>query len=58
MTWSDVEETSTIAKEMEMMSDEVTHQFDALTGIADELRNSSTGYKTRSNGDKPWNERI
>ncbi len=51
-----IEETSTIAKEMEMMSVEVTHEVDALTGIVDELRNSSTGFKTRSNGNKQWNE--
>ena len=51
-----IEETSAIAKEMEMMSVEVTHEVDALTGIADELRNSSTGFKTRTNGKSHENE--
>ncbi len=45
-----IEETSAIAKEMEIMSVEVTQEVETLTGIAEELRSSSAGFKTRSNG--------
>ncbi len=44
------EETSGIAKEMEMMSVEVAQEVEVLIGIAEELRNTSSGFKTRSNG--------
>ncbi|MBF0557832.1 MAG: methyl-accepting chemotaxis protein [Nitrospirae bacterium] len=48
-----IEETSSIAKEMELMAVEVTQEVESLSGIAEELRRSSSGFKTRSNGDGP-----
>ncbi|MBF0505423.1 MAG: methyl-accepting chemotaxis protein [Nitrospirae bacterium] len=44
------EETSGIAKEMETMSVEVAQEVEVLIGIAEELRSSSSEFKTQSNG--------
>ncbi len=44
---SSIGKTSVIAKEMEIMSVEVTQEVETLTGIADELRSASAGFKTR-----------
>lgn len=45
-----IEETSSIARQMESMAVEVTQEVASLTGIAEELRRASSGFKTRSNG--------
>ncbi len=36
-----------IAKDMEKMADDVMHEVDALAKIAEELRSSTAGFKTR-----------
>jgi methyl-accepting chemotaxis protein len=41
-----VEKTSAISKDMEHMSKDVMHEVNALTKIAEELRNSTAGFKT------------
>ncbi|HAK88115.1 MAG: hypothetical protein A2077_02920 [Nitrospirae bacterium GWC2_46_6] len=42
-----IEKTSSISKDMEKMSEDVMHQVNALTKIAEELRNSTAGFKTK-----------
>ena len=42
-----IEKTSAIAKDMEKMADDVMQEVDALAKIAEELRNSTAGFKTR-----------
>ncbi|MEW5743897.1 MAG: methyl-accepting chemotaxis protein [Nitrospirota bacterium] len=44
-----IEKTSAIARDMERMSGEVTHEVNTLTGIAEELRNSTAGFRTKGN---------
>ena len=41
-----IEKTSSISKDMEHMSKDVMHEVNALTKIAEELRNSTAGFKT------------
>jgi methyl-accepting chemotaxis protein len=45
-----IEKTAAIARDMETMSVEVAEEVEVLIGIAEELRSSSSGFKTRSNG--------
>ncbi|MFZ6006674.1 MAG: methyl-accepting chemotaxis protein [Nitrospirota bacterium] len=42
-----IEKTSAIAKDMEKMADDVMQEVDVLAKIAEELRNSTAGFKTR-----------
>jgi methyl-accepting chemotaxis protein len=42
-----IEKTSAIAKDMEKMSDDVMHQVNTLIKISEELRNSTSGFKTK-----------
>ncbi|MBI5634166.1 MAG: CZB domain-containing protein [Nitrospirae bacterium] len=42
-----IERTSAIAREMERMADGVMHEVSSLTKIADELRNSTAGFRTK-----------
>ncbi|BCB96196.1 hypothetical protein JZK55_11180 [Dissulfurispira thermophila] len=42
-----IEKTSVIAKDMEKMADDVMQEVDALANIADELKSSTAGFKTR-----------
>lgn len=44
-----IEKTSAIARDMEKMSGDVMHEVNTLTGIAEELRNSTAGFKTKGN---------
>jgi methyl-accepting chemotaxis protein len=44
---NNIEKTSGIAINMEKMSDDVMHQVNALIKIAEELRNSTAGFRTR-----------
>lgn len=44
-----IEKTSAIARDMEKMSGEVMHEVNTLTSIAEELRNSTAGFKTKGN---------
>lgn len=44
-----IETTSGIAKNMEKMSDDVMHEVNALVKISEELRNTTTGFKTQLN---------
>jgi methyl-accepting chemotaxis protein len=45
-----IEKTSAIAKDMEKMADDVMQDVDALAKIAEELRNSTAGFKTQETG--------
>jgi methyl-accepting chemotaxis protein len=42
-----IEKTSAISKDMERMADDVMHQVNTLVRISEELRNSTTGFKTK-----------
>lgn len=42
-----IEKTSAIAKDMEHMADDVMHEVNGLTKTANELRNSTAGFKTK-----------
>ncbi|MDA8085025.1 MAG: methyl-accepting chemotaxis protein [Nitrospiraceae bacterium] len=42
-----IEKTSDIAKEMETMSTDVMHQVNDLIGVAQELRTSTSGFRTK-----------
>jgi methyl-accepting chemotaxis protein len=42
-----IEKTSAISKDMERMADDVMHRVNALTKTSEELRNSTTGFKTK-----------
>ncbi len=44
-----IEKTSAISKDMERMADEVMHQANALIKIAEEMRNSTAGFRTKGN---------
>jgi len=44
-----IEKTSAVAKEMEKMSDDVMHEVNNLTLIEEELRNSTSNFKTTNN---------
>ncbi len=43
-----IEKTSAIAKEMEAMSGDVMHDVSELSTVAEKLKNSTTGFKTRN----------
>ncbi|MFN3396836.1 MAG: methyl-accepting chemotaxis protein, partial [Thermodesulfovibrionales bacterium] len=42
-----IEKTTAIAKEIDLTTGDVMHQVSSLTKIADELRNSAAGFKTK-----------
>jgi methyl-accepting chemotaxis protein len=42
-----IDRTQSISKEVEKMSGDVTHEVNALTKTAEELRNSTSGFKTK-----------
>lgn len=42
-----IEKTSAISKDMERMADDVMHEVNVLTKIAEELRSSTAGFKTK-----------
>jgi len=42
-----IERTQSISKEVEKMSDDTAHEVNALTKTAEELRNSTAGFKTK-----------
>jgi len=44
---SNIEKTSAISRDMEKMSEEVMHEVDGLTRIAEQLRNATAGFKTK-----------
>jgi len=44
-----IEKTSAISKEMEKMAGDVLHQVSALTKVAEDLRNSTGGFRTKGN---------
>ena len=44
-----IEKTSIISKDMEKMSDEVMNEINGLVKTAEELRNSTSGFKTKGN---------
>ncbi|MBI3593136.1 MAG: CZB domain-containing protein [Nitrospirae bacterium] len=44
-----IEKTSNISKEMEKMSGDVMHEVNGLIKVAEELRNSTSGFKTKGN---------
>lgn len=46
---NNIEKTSAIARDMEQMSSEVTHEVDGLVDIAERLRSSTAGFKTTGN---------
>jgi methyl-accepting chemotaxis protein len=47
---NNVDQTSTIAKSMQKMSDDVIHEVNELTGIANELKNYTTGFSLNKSG--------
>jgi len=44
---SNIEKTSAISRDMETMSDEVMHEVNGLIKIAEELRNTTSGFRTK-----------
>lgn len=44
-----IEKTSSISKDMEKASDDVMHEVSSLAKTAEELRNSTAGFKTKGN---------
>lgn len=44
---SNIEKTSSISRDMERMSDEVMHEVNGLIKIAEELRNTTSGFRTK-----------